>query len=99
MVLILLGNKLIKEDTRWNEYYKHYIQKNISNWITFEINQPAAQHMGGVWECQIQTVRTILDALLKTYSRSLNDKHFRTLLEETEEIVNFKRFTVETLWR
>ena len=98
MVLILLGSKLIKEDARWNEYYKYYIQKNISNWITFENNQPAAQHKGGVWDCQVQNVRTILDALLKTHSRSLNDEHFRALLAETEEIVNFRRFTVETLW-
>ena len=76
---------------------KHYIQKNISNWITFQNNQPAAQHMGAVWECQIQTFRTILDALLKNHSRSLNDEHFRALLAKTEEIVNFRRFTVDTL--
>ena len=31
--------------------------------------------MGGIWERQIRTARTILDALLKTHSCSLNDEN------------------------
>ena len=52
--------------------------------------------MGGIWEQQIQTVRTILDALLKTHSCTLNDENFRTLLAGTEGIINSRPLTVET---
>ena len=40
---------------------------------------------------------TILDALLKTHSCSLNDENFRTLLAETEGIINSRPLIVETL--
>ena len=53
--------------------------------------------MGGIWEHQIRTARTILDALLKTCSYSLSDENFRALLAETEGIINFRPLTVETL--
>ena len=53
--------------------------------------------MGGIWECQIQTAMTILDALLKTHSCRLNDENFRTLLAETEGIINSRLLRVETL--
>ena len=79
-----------------HEQVKHYLQKNGSDWITWENSPPAASHMGGIWEHQIRTARTILDALLKTHSCSLNDKNFRTLLAETEGIINSRLLTVET---
>ena len=53
--------------------------------------------MGGIWERQIRTARTILDAILKTHSCSLNDEHFRTLLAETEGIISSRPLTAETL--
>ena len=71
-----------------HEQVKDYLQKNGSDWITWENNPPAASHMGGIWESQIRTARTILNTLLKTHSCSLNDENIRTLLAETEEINN-----------
>ena len=53
--------------------------------------------MGAIWERQIRTARTILDALLKIRSCSLNDENFRTLSAETEGIINSRLLTVETL--
>ena len=52
--------------------------------------------MGGIWERQIRIARTILDAFFKTHSCSLNDENFRTLLAETEGIINSTPLTVET---
>ena len=54
-------------------------------------------HMGDVWESQIRLARTILMSLLHTHGRSLNDKSLRTLLAETEAIVNSKPLTVDTV--
>ena len=53
--------------------------------------------MGGVWERQMRSARTILEALLKTNGSSLNDENLRTLITETEAIINSRPLTVETL--
>ena len=50
--------------------------------------------MGGVWEKQIKSARTILMSLLHTHGRSLNDESLRTLLAETEATVNSRPSTV-----
>ena len=53
--------------------------------------------MGGVWERQMRSARTILEALVKTNGSSLNDENLRTLITETEAIINSRPLTVETL--
>ena len=53
--------------------------------------------MGGVWERQIQSARTILEGLLTTHSHSLNDTSLRTLMAEVELIINSRPLTVETI--
>ena len=53
--------------------------------------------MGGTWEWQIRSARTILEALLKTHGSSLNDENLRTLITETGAIINSRALTVETL--
>ena len=68
-----------------------------SDWVTWENNPLPASHIGGVWEHQIQAAKTILDALHKTLSCNLNDKYFRTLLAETEGIINCRLLVVGTL--
>ena len=54
-------------------------------------------HMGGLWERQIRTVKSILNALLKTHGRSSNDEALHTLLVEVEAIVNSRPMTTETI--
>ena len=53
--------------------------------------------MGGVWERQIRSGRTILSSLLKTHGTSLNDKSLHTLLIEVEAIVNSRPLTTDLL--
>ena len=49
--------------------------------------------MGGVWERQIRSARSILAALLKQHGESLNDESLRRLLLEVEGIVNSRPIT------
>ena len=42
-------------------------------------------------------LKTILEALLKTHGSSLNDENLRTLIIETEAIINSRPLTAETL--
>ena len=39
--------------------------KEICDWIKVKLNVPSASHMGGIWERQIRTVRSVLSVLLE----------------------------------
>ena len=79
------------------EQIRDYLLQNGTDWITWYKNPLGASHMGGVWERQIQSARNILAALLKTHGQSLKDEGLRTLVAETEAIVNSRPLTVESL--
>ena len=53
--------------------------------------------MGGVWERQKRSTRTILISLLKTHGTSLNDESLHTLLNEVEAIINSCPLTTNLL--
>ena len=76
---------------------RSFLQENGADWILWHNNPLGAFHMGGVWEHQIQSARTILEGLLRTHSHSLNDKSLRTLMAEVELIINLRPLTVETI--
>ena len=76
---------------------RDYLLRNGTDWITWHKNPPGASHMGGVWERQIRSTRNILATLLKTHGHSLNDEGLRTLVAETEAIINSRPLTVESL--
>ena len=76
---------------------KNFWQENGADWIDWHQNPAAASHMGGLWECQIQTARNISEELLQTHSLSLNNESLGTLMAEVELIVNSRPLTVETL--
>ena len=68
-----------------------YLQMHGADWITWINNFLMASHMGGVWERQIRTARDILNTLVKTHGKSLDDKSLHMLLVEVEAIVNSGR--------
>jgi hypothetical protein len=71
--------------------------KRNCDWIEFKFNVPSASHMGGVWERQIRTARSVLSALLESNGSQLDDESLRTLMCETEAIVNSRPLTVNDL--
>ena len=58
------------------------------DWIVWKRNPPEASHMGGVWERQIRSIRTVLTGLMKEHSTMLNDESLRTFMAEAEAIIN-----------
>ena len=69
----------------------------LSKGCEFRFNPPSASHMGGVWERQIRTVRSVLSGLLLKYGQSLTSSSLRTLLYEVMAIVNSRPLSVESL--
>ena len=63
----------------------------------FVMNAPHSSHAGGIWERQIMTVRSILNATLSIAKDRLNDASLWTLLYEAMAIVNSRPLTVDNL--
>ena len=82
-----------------HELISRYLQQNGADYkyIVWKRNPPFASHMGGVWERQIRSVRSILSSLLKDHGSVLDDELFRTLLIEVEAVINSRPLTTETL--
>ena len=80
-----------------HERINRFIQMNGGEWMCWKRNPPKASHMGGIWERQIRSARSILSSLLLTHGESLNDESFRTLLTEVEAILNSKPLTYQNL--
>ena len=56
-----------------------------------------ASNMGGVWEHQIKSARSILIAPLKMHGTILKDESFQTLLPEIEAIIYARPIISESL--
>ena len=74
-----------------------FLQGETCDWIEWQKNTPCASHMGGVWERQIRTVRSILTSLLKSHDSVLNDESFNTLIKEVESIINSRPLAIENV--
>jgi len=76
---------------------QEFLLKRNCDWFKFEMNVPSSSHMGGSWERQTRTVRSVLSALLEENGRQLDDESLRTLMCETESVVNSRPLSVENL--
>nr|XP_057941354.1 uncharacterized protein LOC131137424 [Doryrhamphus excisus]XP_057941355.1 uncharacterized protein LOC131137424 [Doryrhamphus excisus] len=63
----------------------------------FVMNPPASSHMGGVWERQIRTVRSVLTSILDQAGGRLDCSSLRTFLYEVMAIVNSRPLTTDHL--
>lgn len=63
----------------------------------FVMNPPSASHMGGVWERQIRTIRSVLTSILDQSSRRLDSSSLRTYLYEVMAIINSRPLTAHLL--
>ena len=73
------------------------LQRHDCDWFVFNMNVPSASHMGGVWERQIRSVRSVLTPLLQKNGSQLNGESLRTLMCEAEAIINSRPLTVDSL--
>ena len=74
-----------------------FMQTNGGDWLIWKFNPPKSSHMGGVWERQIRSVRSILTNLMDHHGDCVDDESFRTFLCEAECIVNSRPLTYENI--
>lgn len=80
-----------------HEKIQEFLLAKGCDWIVWKRNPPSSSHMGGVWERQIRSVRTILTGLMKEHATILNDESLRTFMAEAEAIINSRPLTVESI--
>ena len=67
---------------------KDELLKEDCDCVEFRMNVPHASHMGGAWERQIRTARAVFSSILTRHGHSLDDELLRTVMVETEAIIN-----------
>ena len=80
-----------------HEQIREELLKGSCDWVKSKMNVPHASHMGGVWERQIRTVRSVLASLLERHGSQLDDESLRTFMVEVEAIVNCRPLTVDSI--
>ena len=70
----------------------------LDHYCNFKFNVPSASHMGGVWERQVRTVRSVLVPMLEKSGSQLDDESLRMLLSEGMCIVNSRPLSVNDLY-
>ena len=63
----------------------------------FVMNPPSASHMGGAWERQIRTIRSVLTSILDQSSQRFDSSSLRTYCYEVMAIVNSRPLTAHLL--
>ncbi|KAL7845029.1 hypothetical protein SRHO_G00235690 [Serrasalmus rhombeus] len=63
----------------------------------FIMNTPASSHMGGDWERQIRTIKSVLTSILEQSARQLDCSSLRTFLYEVMAVVNSRPLTTDCL--
>ena len=99
------GSNFVGASSKFKKAFTEMDQQKINDfmrdqsgeWLLWKRNPPSASNIGGVWERQIRSARTILTSLLKTHGTSLNDESLCTLLIEVEAIVNSCPLTTDLL--
>ena len=65
-------------------------------WIQWKKNRPTASNMGGLWELQMRSSRSIMVALFNIHGPTLNDESLQSLLAEVEAIIKTRSITSES---
>lgn len=90
------GTNFIGARREFLELMKQMDQERVKELgCTFVMNPPASSHMGGVWERQIRTVRSVLTSILDQFAERLDSSSLRTFMYEVMAIVNSRPLTSE----
>lgn len=96
------GSNFIGAKNELKEALKEVNEERLAVFLSekqcdFSMNAPYTSHAGGVWERQIRTVRSILQATIELSSGRLDDASLRAFLYEAMNIINNRPLTIDNL--
>lgn len=92
------GTNFVGAKRELMEAIKEMDQENLKHLgCEFVMNTPSASHMGGAWERQIRTVRSVLTSILDQSSKRLDSASLRTYFYEVMAIINSRPLTAHLL--
>lgn len=74
---------------------KKEMLKESCDWFELKLNVPTGSLMGGIWEHQVRTVKTVLCTLLEKNGHQMNDEALQTFKCKAEAVVNSQLLTAE----
>jgi len=87
-------NELARKLGTSSDDYKQFLSDNQ---IEFNFNAPGPSHAGGVWECQIRTIRSVMDGMSHSYKRKLDTVSLRAEFYVAKSIANCRPLAVDNL--
>ncbi len=92
------GTNFVGARREFLEAVKEMDQKHLKQLgCEFVMNTPSASHMGGAWERQIRTIRSVLTSILDQSSQRLDSSSLRTYLYKVMAIINSRPLTAPLL--
>lgn len=92
------GTNFVGTRNKFAEAFKEMDQAKLEKLdCEFLMNTPASSHMGGVWERQIRTIRSVLMSILDQSSKQLDSSSLRTFLYEVMAVINSRPLTTDQL--
>ncbi|XP_014675952.1 PREDICTED: uncharacterized protein LOC106815934 [Priapulus caudatus] len=96
------GSNFVGAKNELSAALKELDKERLSSYLAnrdcdFLMNVPYSSHVGGVWERQIRTIRSVLGVVVGLCPSRLDDSSLRTLFYEVMAIVNSRPLTVDTI--
>ncbi|XP_030600875.1 uncharacterized protein LOC115790965 [Archocentrus centrarchus] len=92
------GTNFVGTRNEFVEAFKEMDQAKLGKLdCEFLMNIPASSHMGGVWERQIRTIRSVLTSILEQSGKQLDSSSLRTFLYEVMAVINSRPLTTNQL--
>ncbi|XP_038070490.1 uncharacterized protein LOC119739571 [Patiria miniata] len=96
------GSNFVGAKNEFREALKELDMERVQGFLAkrqcqFVMNAPHSSHVGGVWERQIKTVRSVLSSIIQQSPGRLDAATLRTFLYEAMAIVNSRPLTTVNL--
>src|SRR4029434_7397694 len=94
------GTNFVGAKGEFERALKEFDEERVAAYLAtkqcdFCFKTPGASHVGGIWERQIRTVRSVMSTVLAQCVGRLNDASLRTFFYEAMTIVNNRPLTVD----
>ena len=96
------GSNFVGAESEFKRAFKELDMEVISSRLAemnceFVFNVPTSSHMGGIWERQIRSIRSVISGILKAHPARLDSSSLRTFLYEAMALVNSRPIAIQNV--